>query len=70
MLCGQKLAVYTYQKNLMQDTLGLTCDRVYDWRLLLEEYSPEIVYIKSTTQLQMRFDTLTLVQLRRTRKTG
>ena len=30
----------------MQDTLGLTCDRVYHWRLLLEEYGPEIVYIK------------------------
>eukprot|EP00804_Cyclotella_cryptica_P000753 CCRYP_001027-RA/>CCRYP_001027-RA protein AED:0.45 eAED:0.49 QI:0/0/0/1/1/1/2/0/253 len=30
----------------MQDALGLTCDRVYRWRLLLEEYGPEIVYIK------------------------
>ena len=46
MLWGQQLVVYTHHKNLMQDTLGLTCDRVYRWRLLLEEYSPEIVYIK------------------------
>ena len=46
MLWGQKLVVYTDHKNLMQDTLGLTCDRVYRWRLLLEEYGPEIVYIK------------------------
>ena len=26
--------------------LGLTSDRVYRWRLLLEEFGPEIVYIK------------------------
>ncbi len=30
----------------MRDALGLTLDRVYWWRLLLEEYGPEIVYIK------------------------
>ena len=46
MLWGQKLVVYTDHKNLMQNTLGLTCDRVHHWRLLLEEYGPEIVYIK------------------------
>eukprot|EP00804_Cyclotella_cryptica_P021733 CCRYP_012886-RA/>CCRYP_012886-RA protein AED:0.36 eAED:0.36 QI:0/0/0/1/0/0/2/0/222 len=45
MLWGQSIVVYTDHKNLMQDELGLTCDRVYHWRLLLEEY-PEIVYIK------------------------
>ena len=28
------------------DALGLTCDRVYGWRLLLEEYGPELAYIK------------------------
>ncbi len=43
---GPELVVYTDHKNLMQDTLGLTCDRVYHWRLLQEEYSPKIVYIK------------------------
>ncbi len=32
--------------NLMRDALGLTTDRVYQWRLLLEEYGPKIVYIK------------------------
>jgi hypothetical protein len=30
----------------MRDALGLTLDRVYRWRLLLEEYKPEIIYIK------------------------
>jgi hypothetical protein len=47
MLWGQRTKVYTDQKILIQDdVLGLTSDRVYQWRLLLEEYGPEIVYIK------------------------
>jgi len=36
----------TDHKNLMQDALGLTSDRVDCWRLLLEEYGPTIMYIK------------------------
>ena len=46
MLWGQPIKVYTDHKNLTRDALGLTSDRVYRWRLLLEEYGPEIVYIK------------------------
>jgi hypothetical protein len=46
MLWGQKLVVYTDHQNLMRDALGLTSDRVYRWRFILEEYGPEIVYIK------------------------
>ena len=46
MLYGQCLKVFTDHKNLVRDALGLTCDRVYRWRLLLEEYRPKIVYIK------------------------
>ena len=46
MLWGQQLIVYTDHQNLMRDALGLTSDRVYRWRLILEEYGPEIVYIK------------------------
>ena len=46
MLWGQKIKVYTDHKNLIQDALGLTSDRVYRWRLLLEKYGPKIVYIK------------------------
>jgi hypothetical protein len=46
MLWGKKLIVYTDHQNLMHDALGLTSDQVYRWRLILEEYGPEIVYIK------------------------
>ena len=45
-LWGQKIKVYTDHKNLMQKALGMTSDRVYRWRLLLEEFGPEIVWIK------------------------
>jgi hypothetical protein len=40
MLWGQQLKACIDHKNLMQDALGLTSDRVYCWRLLLEEYGP------------------------------
>ena len=43
---GQPIKVYTDHKNLTRDALGKRSDRVYRWRLLLEEYGPEIVYIK------------------------
>ncbi len=46
MLWGQSIKVYTDHANLIRDALGMTVDRVYQWRLLLEEYGPEIVYIK------------------------
>ncbi len=46
MLWGQKIKVDTDHQNLMRDALGLKSDRVYHWRLLLEEYGPQIVYIK------------------------
>eukprot|EP00804_Cyclotella_cryptica_P007855 CCRYP_001438-RA/>CCRYP_001438-RA protein AED:0.10 eAED:0.10 QI:2589/-1/1/1/-1/1/1/166/750 len=46
MLWGQQITVYTDHKNLMQDALGLTSDRVYRWRLLLKEYGPTVMYIK------------------------
>jgi hypothetical protein len=46
MLWGQNIKVFTDHANLMRGALGLTLDRVYRWRLLLEEYGPEIVYIK------------------------
>ena len=46
MLWGQQIVVFTDHKNLMQQALGLTSNRVYRWRLTIEEYGPEIIYIK------------------------
>ncbi len=46
MLWGQNIKVFIDHTNLMTDALDLTLDQVYQWRLLLEEYQPEIVYIK------------------------
>ncbi len=46
MLWGQNIKVFTDHANLMRDALGLNSDRVYQWRLLLEDYGPKIVYIK------------------------
>jgi hypothetical protein len=46
MLWGQIIKVFTDHANLMRDAPGLTPDRVYQWRSLLEEYGPETVYIK------------------------
>ena len=43
---GSKIKIYTDYKNLITDALGTASDRVYRWRLLLEEFAPEIVYIK------------------------
>ncbi len=43
---GTKVKVYTDHKNLIQVALGLTSDIVYWWRLLLEEYGPEVMHIK------------------------
>ncbi len=46
MLQGQNIKVFTDHANLMRDALGVTLNQVYQWRLLLEEYGPKIVYIK------------------------
>jgi hypothetical protein len=46
MLWSQNIKVFTDHTNLMEDALGLTSDQVHQWRLLLEEYKPKIVYIK------------------------
>ena len=31
--------------------LGFTCDRVYRWRLILEEYDPEIIYLAGSENI-------------------
>jgi hypothetical protein len=46
MLWGQSIKVYNDHATLIRDALGMTSDRVYRWRLLLEEYGPKIVYIE------------------------
>jgi len=46
MLWEQRIIVYTDHKNLTRDGLGLTSNRVAHWRILLEEYASEIIYIK------------------------
>ncbi len=62
MLWGQQIKVFTDHANLMRDALGLTLDRVYRWRLLLEKYGPKIVYIKgihntmADTVLRLEYD--------------
>ncbi len=45
-LWWQSIKVFTEHKNLKRDALGLTSNRVYHWRLLLEKYAPKITYIK------------------------
>jgi len=45
MLWGQRIKVCTDHQNLERNAVGLTSNRVYRWRLLLEEYGPEIVHI-------------------------
>jgi hypothetical protein len=62
MLWGQGIKLYTDHKNLTRDALGLTSDRVYHWWLLLEEYAPEIMYIKgTTTEVSLNFTSNTYV---------
>jgi hypothetical protein len=62
MLWGQNIKVFTDHTNLMRDALGITSDQVYGWRLLLEEYRPNIVHIKgihntvADAVLQLEYD--------------
>jgi hypothetical protein len=48
MLWRQSIKVFIDQNNLTRDALGLALDRVYTLRVLLEEYTPKIMYIKGT----------------------
>jgi RNase H-like domain found in reverse transcriptase len=46
-LLGHIIKVYTDHKNLTFD--NFTTDRVRRWRIIAEEYGPEIIYIKGWT---------------------
>jgi hypothetical protein len=41
MLWWHDIKVFTDHTSLTRDALGLTSDRIYKWRLLLEEYAPK-----------------------------
>jgi RNase H-like domain found in reverse transcriptase len=43
-LLGHIIKIYTDHKNLTFD--NFTTDRVRRWRLIVEEYGPDIIYIK------------------------
>ena len=43
---GQIIKVYTDHENLVHESELKTSQRVMRWKLLLEEFGPEIVYIK------------------------
>ena len=45
-LFGQQIKVYTDHKNLTYKTFN--SERVMRWRLILEEYNPEIICIKGS----------------------
>ena len=42
LIWGQKIKVFADHKNLVRDALGLSSNRVFSWRLTLEEYNPKI----------------------------
>ncbi len=70
MLWGQSIKVYTDHANLIRDTLGITLYHVYQWRLLLEDYGPKIVYIKGIHNIvvdatsRLEYDHSVIKQLR------
>ena len=43
---GQRIKVFTDHKNLVYELELKTSQRVMIWRLLLDEYGPQIEYIK------------------------
>ena len=48
-LLGHQITVYTDHRNLTHKNFNT--DRVMRWRLTIEEYSPELVYIKGETNV-------------------
>ena len=48
-LLGQRIRVYTDHKNLTYKTFNT--DRVMRWRLIVEEFNPELIYIKGQNNI-------------------
>ena len=48
-LLGQPIKVYTDHKNLVYKTFNT--ERVMRWRLIIEEYGPELIYIKGENNI-------------------
>ena len=44
-LWGHQIVVYTYHKNIIYKKINTEC--VICWRLILDEFGPELKYIKS-----------------------
>ena len=63
-LLGQRIKVYTDHKNLTYKTFNT--ERVMRWRLILEEYSPELIYIQGSKNVAA--DALSRLELTETAK--
>eukprot|EP00957_Ditylum_brightwellii_P202375 15329853-Ditylum_brightwellii.AAC.1 len=49
-MLGHKLVVFTGHKNLTQDALGYPSKRIMRWKLLIEEFGPDIKYIQGKSK--------------------
>ena len=59
MLWGQKIKVYTDHKNLVRNALGLSSNRIFRWRLTLEEYNPMLAYLDYSEPFEIFTDAST-----------
>jgi hypothetical protein len=48
-LLGHRIKIYTDHKNLTY--VNFNTERVMRWRLIIEEYSPELIYVKGETNI-------------------
>jgi RNA recognition motif-containing protein len=48
-LLGHRIKIYTDHKNLTY--VNFKTERVMRWRLIIEEYSPELIYVKGETNI-------------------
>jgi hypothetical protein len=48
-LLGQRIKIYTDHKNLTY--VNFNVERVMRWRLIIEEYSPELIYLKGESNI-------------------